>query len=268
MAHSIQTLRSSLLSLLTFTSLLSLTGCVGIAIIDSGHRGVLKKFGKVDQESLGEGIHFYNPVTSDVIEMNVQENKFEDSTTTYTRDTQKTHITYVLNFYPEASRMPIFYQQYGLEWRNKLIPQATLGSIKDIIGKINADEINGARDKTARNIESELKEKLAVVGVFVRGFEITNIQFEPEYEKAVEAKVIATQKAVEAQNRTAEVKEQAAQQMIAAHAQAESMKIRSEALVKNKSLIEYEAVQKWDGKLPNIMLSGKSIPFLSLKEKD
>ena len=41
------------------------------------------------------------------------------------------------------------------------------------------------------------------------------------------------------------------------------MSIRANALTKNKALVEYEAVQKWDGKLPEYMM-GNSIPFINL----
>ena len=36
--------------------------------------------------------------------------------------------------------------------------------------------------------------------------------------------------------------------------EAKSMTIRANALTKNKALVEYEAVQKWDGKLPEYMM--------------
>ena len=57
--------------------------------------------------------------------------------------------------------------------------------------------------------------------------------------------------------------EQAKQQIISAQAQAESMRIRSNALLANPKLVEYEAVQKWDGKLPQYMF-GNSIPFVNM----
>ena len=46
---------------------------------------------------------------------------------------------------------------------------------------------------------------------------------------------------------------------------AEAMEIKSEALPKNKGLTEYEAVQKWDGKLPQYMLGGAT-PFINLNK--
>ena len=44
------------------------------------------------------------------------------------------------------------------------------------------------------------------------------------------------------------------------------MSIRANALTKNRALVEYEAVQKWDGKLPSYML-GNSVPFINIANK-
>lgn len=41
------------------------------------------------------------------------------------------------------------------------------------------------------------------------------------------------------------------------------MEIKAEVLAKNKGLTEYEAVQKWDGHLPQYML-GNSVPMINL----
>ena len=48
-----------------------------------------------------------------------------------------------------------------------------------------------------------------------------------------------------------------------AEAEAKSMTIRANALTKNKALVEYEAVQRWDGKLPQYMM-GNTVPFINL----
>ena len=40
--------------------------------------------------------------------------------------------------------------------------------------------------------------------------------------------------------------------------------IKANALERNPKLVNYEAVQKWDGKMPQYML-GNSVPFIDLK---
>jgi hypothetical protein len=42
------------------------------------------------------------------------------------------------------------------------------------------------------------------------------------------------------------------------------MRIKATALERNQKLVEYEAVQKWNGELPQYVGSG-SIPFINIK---
>jgi hypothetical protein len=44
------------------------------------------------------------------------------------------------------------------------------------------------------------------------------------------------------------------------------MTIRSQALAQNRGLVEYEAVQKWNGILPVYMM-GDAVPFLNLNAR-
>lgn len=97
-------------------------------------------------------------------------------------------------------------------------------------------------------------------------FQFINIDYSDKFEGAIEDKVIAEQKAQEAVNNTKRIKEEAEQKLISAKAEAEAMEIKSEALSKNKGLTEYEAVQRWDGRLPQYML-GNSVPFVNLGGK-
>ena len=95
-------------------------------------------------------------------------------------------------------------------------------------------------------------------------FEITDISYTQEFENSVEQKVIAQQKAIEEQNRTKQIEEQARQKVLSAEAEAKSMQIRAEALEQNAKLVEWEAVQKWNGVLPQYMLGSGATPFINL----
>ena len=76
--------------------------------------------------------------------------------------------------------------------------------------------------------------------------------------------MIAEQAALEEANKTKQVEQQAKQTVTQAKAEAESMRIRANALASNPKLVSYEAVQKWDGKLPQIM-TGNSTPILDVR---
>lgn len=92
------------------------------------------------------------------------------------------------------------------------------------------------------------------------------IDYSDVFERAIEAKVTAEQDALKAKNKTVQIEEEAKQQIISAEAEAKSMAIRANALSKNKALVEYEAVQKWNGILPQYMM-GDSIPFINLNNR-
>lgn len=244
---------------------LLLSGC-GFEVVDTGYRGVETNFGKVVGEPLPEGLHFYNPFTSNIEEINVQEQIFGGDTTCFTKDTQSVKVSYALTYYPDPSKIGDMFKQFGSGWKEKIILPALLGSVKDTIGQYVADDLVGKREISKAAAQKELSESLVKRNVFVTRLDFVNLDFDDAYEKAVEEKVVATQKAMQAKNKTVEVEEQAKQTVMIAKAAAESMRIQSEALKENQNLTKFEAVKKWDGKLPQYVLGNGVTPFVNLKD--
>lgn len=244
-----------------------MSGC-GCEQVDTGHRGIKTNYGKIVGEPLPEGLHWHTPFTEQINQIDVREQKFEGQTTAFTRDTQSVTISFAVTYYPDPVKIADIYRQFGENWADKLIGPPTLGAIKDVVGVYIADDLVGKREEARNAVLRELEESLKTRNVFVTRIDLTNLDFDDAYERAVEAKVTAVQKAMEAKNKTVEIEENAKQTIIAAEAAAKSMQIRSEALKQNKGLVEYEAVQKWDGKLPQYMLGNGTMPFLNLNAKD
>lgn len=243
----------------------SLTAC-GFEIVDTGHRGIETNLGKVVSESLPEGLYFYNPITSNIVEMDTRTLSYEAETEAYTKDLQQANIAFKINYNLEKTKVHLVYQEVGEDWEEKLVPQVVIGSLKEVIGKWTAEELISNRDKVLIAVTERTKKNLASQNVNVTNVELTNIAYSTAFENAIEAKVTAIQEAVKAQNQTKRIEEEAKQKVISAKAEAESMQIRSAALSQNKSLVEYEAVQKWNGVLPQYVL-GNSTPFINLSGK-
>jgi len=242
-----------------------LTAC-GFEIVDTGHRGIKVRFGEVTGESLTEGLYFYNPITSDIKELDVRTQKFEDKTATYSNDAQMVDVYYTINFNLEPSQAHIVYKEVGRDWAEKLMKQVIEGTLKEVTGKYKAVDIIADREKVTNEIREDLKARLKDRRVLMTAFEINNLDFDDSFEQAVKDKVIAVERAKEAKNKTVQVEEQARQTVISAKANAEAMKIKTQALAKSKALVEYEAVKKWDGKMPQYMMGG-SVPFINLGGK-
>lgn len=241
---------------------LTLTGC-GFQTVDTGHRGVETRFGKVVSESLPEGLYFYNPFTSDIIQMDTRVLRWDDSSSAYTRDVQQAKIDFTVNYRLHQDKAYLAYQDVGIDWANRLMPQIVLGAIKNEVGQLNAVDMIGKRSEMQAKIYAAVHDALLTKHIDLERLEITDINFDKNFEKSVEDKVIADQNAVAEANRTKQVNELARQTVAKATAEAESMSIRAQALEQNAKLVEWEAVQRWDGKLPQYML-GDSVPFINL----
>jgi prohibitin 2 len=242
--------------------------------VDTGHRGVKVRFGEVIGEGLPEGLYFVNPLTTHIQAMDTRLLKWDSSTQAYTRDVQQADVGFVLNYRLDPTKAHIVFQQVGKDWSEKLVGQVVFEDIKREFGQHNAVDIIAQRDLAARAIEAHVKETLGRRDVVVTNFQLTNIDFTDQFEHAVEAKVVAQQKAIEEQNRTVQIEEQAKQRVatakgnaeatvLQAKAEAESILIRARALEQNAKLVDWEAVQKWDGKLPTYMM-GNAVPFVTI----
>lgn len=242
--------------------------------VDTGHRGVKVRFGEVMGDGLTEGLYFVNPFTTHIENIDTRIQKWAGNTQAYTKDVQQATLQFVLNYRLDPSTAHTVYQSVGKDWAQKLVGQVVFEEMKREVGQHEAVDLVSQRDAAARKIEANIARLLKGRNVIVTGFQLTNIDYTPEFEHSVEAKVIAQQKAIEEQNRTVQIREQAAQKVetakgnaeatiLNAKAEAESISIRARALEQNAKLVEWEAVQKWNGTLPQYVL-GDTVPFVQV----
>lgn len=254
------------MKLLSIVTLLSLLTSCGFEVVDTGRRGIKTSMGKVIGEPLPEGLHFYNPFTEDVTEMNVRETSEKYKLHAYSKDNQQIETLVTVVSSPIQNKVHLIFKDYGEDYMEQIGKPTITSAVKDILGQYTADNIVSKRADLQKQAVSWVQEKLLVRNINVTGIEFVDIKFQPEYERAVEAKVVAIQRAEEAKNKTEEVREIKEQTILQAQAEAESIKIKSSALSQNAKLIELEAVQKWDGVLPVYMM-GNSVPFINLGAK-
>lgn len=237
--------------------------CNPIAMVGVGERGVKVTLGVVSDESYKEGIHFVTPFISKIVTLDVKTQKKDYTTSVYTKDIQQAKISYVINYNLQQDSAHKMYREVGRDYEDKILMPVVEGTIKDVIGKWNAQDLVANREKATNEILEKLQNHLKDNYINVTDFQITAINYSDVFEKAIESKVTAEQDALKAKNKTVQIEEEAKQKLISAEAEAKSMAIRANALTQNKALVEYEAVQKWDGKMPQYMM-GNSIPFINL----
>ena len=83
--------------------IVSVAGC-GIKVVDTGQRGVKTRFGEITSTSLPEGLYFFNPITTKIIEIDTRVKRLDGETESYTRDVQQANIKYTLNYRLQQNR--------------------------------------------------------------------------------------------------------------------------------------------------------------------
>ena len=79
-------------------------------------------------------------------------------------------------------------------------------------------------------------------------------------------KVTAEQNALAAKNKLEQVRFEAEQRISQAKGEAEAIRIQAQAITQQggKDYVQLKAIEKWSGKLPDVMIPGATIPFLNL----
>ena len=252
----------SLLSLLVLVIVITVFS--SFYTIKSTERGVLSTFGKISPGVIDDGLHVKIPFIQTVKKVNVQQKKFDGKENSYTRDVQTSEVQYTINYDLVRENVNNLIKNVGEDYHNRIVVPFIRSAMREAFGNFAATEIVENRDAVRREIESSLRHTLDSNYFINIQFQLVDIDFDDDFENAIKEKQVAEQQALKAKNVTIQIEEQAKQTKIRAEADAEAIRIKAKALESNPKLVEYEAVQKWDGKMPQYMM-GNSLPLINLK---
>ena len=250
-------------------------GSLSFAVIDEGYIGVKYQFGRIVDTSLSAGLNFKTPFIQSVRTVDVREQMYEMNTTAYTKDTQTVENLQVkLNYIYDKALIGDLIRNVGVNnVETKLIIPQMQSTMKNAIGQVRAEDLVQNRAAVQESIEETLRTSLGSSGIIVVSFAMENLDFEDGFEETIRAKVAAEQQALTMQNKTKEKEELAKQAVIEAQAQGDSEKIKADAqaysieiiqkqLNQSPEYIQYQQIQRWDGKLPQVM-GETGNPFVS-----
>ena len=232
--------------------------------IKSTERGVLSTFGKISPSVIDDGLHVKIPFIQTIKKVNIQQKKFDGEENSYTRDVQTSEVRYTINYDLVRENVNNLIKNVGDDYHNRIVVPFIRSAMKEAFGNYAATEIVENRDAVRREIEGKLRQTLDSNYFLNIQFQLVDIDFDDDFENSIKEKQVAEQQALKAKNVTIQIEEQAKQTKIRAEADAEAIRIKAKALESNPKLVEYEAVQKWDGKMPQYMM-GNSLPLINLK---
>jgi len=181
-------------------------------------------------------------------------------------------ITYHLR--PDA--IPAIFQRYrrGMdEITNTFIRNYIRDAINKSASKTKIEDLYSGKTSFFEEVESHVREDLAPIGIELsRIYLIGRFHFPVNVITALNAKIEANQRAQQRENELREAEAEAKKQIAKAEGQARCvvLQAQSEAEANNllsksitPELIQWQAVQKWDGNLPHV--TGGAVPFIPIK---
>lgn len=243
------------------------SGC-SPASVDAGQVGVKTVWGAVQPDVYQEGIYL-TWVGQDIISMDARMQKKEVSATASSKDLQVVSAVIALNYRIDTEKAPNLYQGIGnLEQvESNIIDPVLQEAVKTATAQYNAEELITERRQVKEAISTYVKQRLEQSFLIVTDLSIVNFSFDAKYQEAIEAKQVAEQSALTASNdlKRIEVEAKQAEAQALGRANAMLVEARSEAerqellrRTMTPELVQWQAIQKWDGTMPLVLGDGSS----------
>jgi regulator of protease activity HflC (stomatin/prohibitin superfamily) len=269
-----------------------LLGIYGCDLIEPGHVGIkVNLYGEqkgVQNYTLRTGAVWYNRFSEQVYEFPTfmqnavwtkdsdEGSPTDESVTFNSSEGAVVNTDIALSYQIDKTKVPEIFVELRQD-ADYITHTYMRGKVRDAINRIAStmkvtDIFGEGKQRLLLEAKKELDRELGH-----KGFVIDMIAFVGEMRvdtkvlESINMTISASQKAIEAQNKVVQSKAEADQKIEEARGEAESItlvakakadanKILTESL--SQSLLNYEALQRWDGILPKV--TGETIPFITI----
>lgn len=234
-------------------------------IVNAGERGVLMRFGQVQQEILNEGIHVIVPIVNTVEKLSVRVQKQEISAEASSKDLQDVFTDVALNWHIVPEEANIIFQQIGNEQAvtERIIQPAIEEVLKAVMAEYTAEEIITKRQAVKTEVDTGLTSRLLTYHIAVDDISLVHVHFSDRFREAVEAKQIAEQEAKRAGFMALKAVKEAEVRVNLARGEAEAHRILNETLT--PAILQRQTIEKWNGSLP-IVTDSRASKLLDLED--
>ena len=250
-----------------------LIGFNSFVILNPGQAGVISILGKAQKGVLLEGIHFKPPFVSvvDIYDLTVQ--KFEVPAQSSTKDLQDLSARFAINFRLDPIQVVEIRRKQGTLANivDKIIAPQTQESFKIAAARRTVEEAITKRNELKQDFDDALSERLEKYGIIILDTSVVDLDFSPEFAKAVEEKQIAEQRAKRAIYVAQEAEQEAQADINRAKGKAEAQRLLAETLKAEggQLVLQKEAIQAWregGSQMPKVLVMGGNestgVPFL------
>jgi prohibitin 2 len=230
----------------------------GTYVVQPGYRGVEVTMGSVSPAFKPDGFGLKAPFLTSITPISVRQQTAQDKAECYSSDLQQIHIELrVLFRVPESSVVKLFRGYDGDVFQSLVAPRVH-EALKEVVASQSAEQVVKNREQIkARSLE--LAKKKVGTLLVVEDIVIQNIELTKELEHAIEAKMVQEQEASKSKYLQQRAQIEADTAVIKAKGEAESIRIRGDALKQNPAFVDLQIVDKWDGITPLVIGGGGNL---------
>ena len=234
-------------------------------IVEVGFVGVRINVLTGETKSFSQGTYPKLPFVHQVVNYDVKTQKQEIEADSASKDLQTVRARIVVNFRPIYAKVNDIHIKTGNYFTKVLYP-AIQEVAKTAISKLPVENIIVERENLRRSIEENLRKKIEDYNIIIENVNIVDIQFTKEFNRVVEEKQIEEQKVKKIQYQRMQAEEEKKRVILLAEAEAQKQQLLRDS--SNQTVINLKWIEKWDGHLPQYMLSDKSNMMVMLDDKN
>jgi prohibitin 2 len=220
--------------------------------VQPGYRGIEVTLGKVSPVFKPEGFGYKTPFVTTIVPVLIRQQTREAVAPCYSADLQQVNMDLrVLYRIPESQVVKI-YQGYAGDPFDSLIAPRVQEALKEVSALQSAEQIVKNREDIKNKALASARLKVGDL-LIIEDLVIQNIDLTKDLETAIEAKMVQEQEAAKAKFTQQKAQIEADTVVIKAKGDAESIRIRGEALKQTPAFIDLQIVEKWDGKAPLVV---------------
>lgn len=186
-----------------------------------------------------------------------------------------------MTYHVEAAKVPVLFQKYraGIdEITNVFLRNMVRDAFNEKASTLKVESVYGAgKTELLLAVEERVRDQVKDIGIVVeRIYYAADLVLPLQVTQSLNDKIKATQMAEQRKNEVQQSKAEADKererahgiadaQLIVAKAEAEAITLRADALRSNKDIIQLNAIEKWDGKLPTYVGGEAPMPFIKVQ---
>ena len=230
--------------------------------IPAGSVGVVYEFGAIKGQ-IEEGPQFIAPWRKVVVQSIKVERHVFERLDSFSQETQDVFVKATLNIRVSPLAVQELHRTVGPDYFDVLVAPRVAQNFKDETVKYKSVDIAPNRENIRHSVAERLKKELSSYSIEVVDLLLDNIDFRPEFKEAIEAKQIATQRALEEEQKVSMERYKAEQAVERAKGEGNAILAVAEKQAEANSklaasltseLVQYTLIQKLSDKIEVMIL--------------